>query len=137
MTEGVKCTTGMLFKSHAMYAMYTIVTVSRQFGSYTCSVNFTILSQHFAYIQGFSGSWREVVVYMYHRWSPEFRLVFPCYFFWKQSLICRTLQKSNFPLYQFCSVHKHKGGVVSGFKLRPSGVNNQIVSIQWLSFCLR
>ena len=35
-------------------------------------------------IQVFSGGWREVVVY--HRWSPEFRLVFLCCFLRKQSL---------------------------------------------------
>ena len=48
---------GMLFKSHAMYAIYTIAKVSRQVGSYTSPVNFTLLSRHFACIQAFSGGW--------------------------------------------------------------------------------
>ena len=42
---------------------------------HTSLVNFTLLSQRFACIQDFSGSWRGVVVYHRPRWSPESKLV--------------------------------------------------------------
>ena len=82
---------GMFMQSHVTSCKvmqshvksYKVCKVSRQVKSRTCSVNFTLLSQRFTCIQAFSGSWREVVVY--HRWSLEFRLVFLCCFFRKQT----------------------------------------------------
>ena len=59
MTEGVKCMSGVLFLSHAMYKA---VKVSRQVESYTRTVNFTLLSRHFACIQAVGEKWLSTSV---------------------------------------------------------------------------
>ena len=73
--------------------------------SHTSSVNFTLLLRRFACTQAFSGSRRGVVVY--HRWSPEYKLVLFMLFLSETILIRRTLQKSNF--LQFRAINEREG----------------------------
>ena len=57
MTERVKCTCGV-YMQKPMYAMRTVIKVSRQVGSCTCSVNFTLPVAMFCLYSGFFG-WLE------------------------------------------------------------------------------
>ena len=75
--------------------------------SHTSLVNFTLLSQRFTCIQAFSGGWREVVVY--HRCSPELRLVFLCCFSRKQSLFVGHFKDPIFSNISFAQLVKREG----------------------------
>ena len=67
-------------RSHSMYAMYTIIKVSRPVGSYTCSVNFTAPVATF---------------YLYSGWKRRGR----------GSKIYRASVWPNLPAYIYCCIH--------------------------------